>query len=91
MDIMIKSILNKENKIMSSIEERYLSITKIITEGQDSRSEDFRNLITHLEENTEWLKSPASCKYHNSFAGGLVEHSVNVAELSIKFKKIFST
>lgn len=75
---------------MSSIEERYLSITKIITEGQDSRSEDFRNLITHLEENTEWLKSPASCKYHNSFAGGLIEHSVNVAELSIKFKKILA-
>lgn len=90
MDIMIKSILNKEDKIMSSIEERYLSITKIITEGQDSRSEDFRNLITHLEENTEWLKSPASTRYHCSYEGGLVEHSTYVAELAIRFKKLLA-
>lgn len=76
---------------MPSIEERYLEITKIITEGSDPRSEDFRRLIFHLEEDTEWLKSPASTRYHCSYTGGLVEHSTYVAELAIRFKKLLAT
>lgn len=73
-----------------TIEERYLNIVKIITEGNDSRKEDFIRLFTHMEQDTDWAKSPASTRYHNSFEGGLVEHSVNVAELCIKFKKILA-
>ena len=73
-----------------NIEERYLAITEIIKNGNDPRTDDFIKFIKYLEDNTEWINSPASTKYHGSYTGGLIEHSVSVAEVCIKLKKLFA-
>lgn len=73
-----------------SIEERYISLTNIIESSNDPRKDDIHRLLKYLEENTDWLKAPASTRFHGSHEGGLIEHSVNVAELCIKFKKLLA-
>lgn len=35
-------------------------------------------LLDYLENKTDFFEAPASTKYHNSYVGGLVEHSINV-------------
>jgi len=35
-------------------------------------------LMSYLENETDFFTAPASTKYHNSFEGGLVDHSLNV-------------
>jgi hypothetical protein len=51
------------------------------------RKEQFDSLINFMETETSWLTAPASTKYHLSKEGGLLEHSVNVAETMLKIKK----
>lgn len=51
-----------------------------------NREEQFKRLISFIENETEWLTSPASTKYHLCEEGGLLEHSVNVAETMLKIK-----
>ena len=36
------------------------------------------NLMDWLENDTDFFTSPASTRYHGSYEGGLVEHSLNV-------------
>ncbi len=62
--------------------ERY----KVLQEKVVSRKGEFQNLITFMEAKTSWLASPASTKYHLNKEGGLLEHSVNVAETMLKIK-----
>jgi hypothetical protein len=50
------------------------------------RKEQFDRLLSFMETETAWLSAPASTKYHLSKAGGLLEHSVNVAETLLKVK-----
>lgn len=75
---------------MSSLEERYIQLTGLIEGSDEPRKEDMLRLIMYLEEKTEWFKSPASTRYHGSYEGGLIEHSVNVAELCLKLKKFLA-
>lgn len=73
------------------IMKRYENIKDLIKNNLgEARGEEFKNLMDHLENNTEWLTSPASTRYHCSYEGGLIEHSVNVAEVIIKLKKILA-
>lgn len=51
-----------------------------------NREDQFKKLIEFLENETAWLISPASTKYHLCEEGGLLEHSVNVAETMLKIK-----
>ncbi|PWM45299.1 MAG: metal-dependent phosphohydrolase [Clostridiales bacterium] len=37
-------------------------------------------LVEYLETRTDFFTAPASTRYHNNFAGGLLEHSLNVYE-----------
>ena len=48
------------------------------------RKAHFDALIAFMEVETTWLTSPASTKYHLCTEGGLLEHSVNVAESMLK-------
>ena len=48
---------------------------KIATEN--IKREGIQRLLDHLEANG-FYESPASTKYHGSYAGGLVDHSLNV-------------
>ena len=36
------------------------------------------NLMEWLENETDFFKAPASTRYHGSYEGGLLEHSLNV-------------
>ena len=45
------------------------------------------NLIKYLED-TDFFIAPASTKFHNSFEGGLLEHSLNVYENLVKENKL---
>jgi hypothetical protein len=43
-------------------------------------------LIAYLEDRTDWLTSPASMRYHGSYVGGLVDHSVDVVDIALGMK-----
>lgn len=51
-----------------------------------NRREEFINLINFMENETDYLNSPASTRFHLCRTGGLLEHSVNVAETMLKFR-----
>ena len=58
--------------------ERFLEIckTKIKREGLDK-------LLDWLEK-SDFYEAPASTKYHGNFAGGLLEHSLNVYDCIVR-------
>lgn len=72
----------EENDMKNSVLERYDFLKSIIVE----RKEQFGKLIYFIENETSWLTAPASTRYHLCKDGGLLEHSVNVAETMIKIK-----
>ena len=64
------------------INQSYESLkNKVIT-----RKKDFDAFIKMLETETSWLTSPASTRFHLNHEGGLLEHSVGVAENLLKFR-----
>ncbi len=54
------------------------------------RKNEFDNLMTFIEGETSYLTAPASTKYHLCREGGLLEHSVNVAETMLKMKDVLA-
>ncbi|MBI5374101.1 MAG: HD domain-containing protein [Candidatus Schekmanbacteria bacterium] len=50
------------------------------------RKEPFNEIINFLENKTNWLTSPASTRFHLAKKRGLLEHSVGVAETTLKFR-----
>jgi len=54
------------------------------------REKEVRDFIRFLEEETSWLSSPASTRFHNDFEGGLLSHSVSVTEILLKIKGILA-
>ena len=65
-----------------TVSERYEALKSRIV----NRREEFMNLINFMENETDYLNSPASTRFHLCRAGGLLEHSVNVAETMLKFR-----
>lgn len=66
------------------LEKRYSDLkAKVI-----KRKTEFNKLFDILEKETDWLKSPASTRFHLSEEEGLIEHSVNVAETLLKIKTV---
>ena len=68
--------------MQSEVLERYNALKSFVV----NRKEQFHNLINFMEKETAWLTAPASTKYHLCEEGGLLEHSVNVAETMLKIK-----
>jgi len=68
--------------MIKSVLERYKDLKSLVVD----RKEQFNNLINFIENETAWLTAPASTKYHLCKEGGLLEHSVNVAETMLKIK-----
>lgn len=58
---------------MPDMKEEFIQIYRenITREGADA-------LLDYLENKSDFFKSPASARFHGSYAGGLCEHSVNV-------------
>jgi 23S rRNA maturation-related 3'-5' exoribonuclease YhaM len=74
----IGSDYNKQIKLL----ERYEVLKSLVKE----RKKQFESIIQFMENETAWLTAPASTKYHLCKEGGLLEHSVNVAETMIRIK-----
>lgn len=82
---------------MKNVMERYHNLLNLIRDemqkssnATESRLEAFNNLISFLETDTDWLTAPASTKYHNSFKGGLLCHSISVTEIAYKTSDVFA-
>lgn len=67
----------------NAIKDKYELLKSLVLD----RKEQFDKLIRFMENDTTWLTSPASTKYHLCKEGGLIEHSVNVAETMLKIRK----
>lgn len=67
---------------METIKQRYQALLDLMKRG--SRAKEIEAFVRFLENETEWLTAPASTRYHLSKKGGLLEHSVGVAETLLK-------
>lgn len=67
---------------MREIYKRYTALKSLVTQ----RKEEFEALCGFLKKETEWLKAPASTRFHLCKEFGLLEHSCNVAETMLKIK-----
>jgi hypothetical protein len=54
------------------------------------RKQGFDAFINMLEKDTSWLMSPASTKFHLNKEGGLLEHSVGVAETLLRLRELLA-
>jgi hypothetical protein len=77
-----KKLLLGRIGMKKSVLERYKYLKSIVLE----RKGQFDRLVGFIEKETTWLTAPASTKYHLCKEGGLLEHSVNVAETMLKIK-----
>jgi len=68
---------------MYTLMERYEMLKEKVVERRSS----FMHLMNYLEAETDWLKSPASTRFHLSRDQGLLEHSCNVAETMLRLKE----
>ena len=66
-----------------TILERYEALKRRVVK----RKGPFDAFIEILEKETSWLTGPASTRYHLNREGGLLEHSVGVAENLLKFRE----
>ncbi len=69
-----------------SVLKRYNELKSIVVE----RGEQFANLIAFLENETEWLRAPASTRFHLCEEMGLLLHSVNVADTLLRLKSVLA-
>ena len=67
---------------MNELRARYEALKEEVSE----RWAEFAELMKFVETETEYLTAPASTKFHLCKEGGLLEHSVNVAETLLKLK-----
>jgi len=54
------------------------------------RKESFKRFLKFLENETTWLTSPASTRYHLAEKQGLLKHSVGVAETLLRFREFLA-
>lgn len=66
-----------------TVTERYEALKSRVVK----RKTEFDSLINFIENETDYLSSPASTRFHLCRKQGLLEHSVNVAETMLKFRE----
>lgn len=66
-----------------TVTERYEALKSRVVK----RKTEFASLINFMENETDYLSSPASTRFHLCRKQGLLEHSVNVAETMLKFRE----
>ena len=54
------------------------------------RQAEFAELMAFVENETAYMTTPASIKYHLCREQGLLEHSVNVAETMLKLREVLA-
>lgn len=70
----------------NTVAKRYDKLKALVV----NRKVQFDALVSFMEDETTWLTSPASTKYHLCTEGGLLEHSVNVAECMLKIRAVLA-
>lgn len=55
---------------------------------RSTKREGIENLISWLDNETDFKTAPASTQYHNSYVGGLMQHSLNVYYAMLDFQPI---
>ena len=70
----------------NNIQERYDALKNLVV----TRKEEFHNLISFLENEAGFITAPASTRFHLCKEGGLLEHSINVAETLLKLKAVLA-
>lgn len=66
--------------------ERYEALKEKVVE----RKAEFEVLMRYVENETAYMYTPASMKYHLCKEQGLLEHSVNVAETMLKLREVLA-
>lgn len=66
--------------------ENYIRLFDHLVERKDS----VLKLDEWLKANTDWLRAPASSKFHCHYVGGLIDHSVHVVDTLLKLKEQFA-
>lgn len=56
-------------------------------EFSNDQKDALRKLFDYLENETEWLTAYCSTRFHNSYEGGLIDHSINVSNAILKIKR----
>lgn len=69
-----------------TVRERYEELKKKVAK----RKKEFDAFINMLEQESSWLTSPASTRFHLNKEGGLLEHSVGVAETLLKLRSLLT-
>ncbi len=67
--------------------EKYLGRYRHLLETTGARRAGAEKLAEFLEKSTSWLWAPASTEFHLARPGGLIMHSVNVAENLLTLKR----
>lgn len=73
------------NSGMGNLMKEYDELKSLVI---SERKDEFNEFMSWVENSTEYLKAPASTKYHLSVEQGLLQHSVSVAQTMIKLKNI---
>ena len=68
------------------IKERYSVLKAKVVK----RKAEFDLFINMLERDSSWLTSPASTRFHLNKPGGLLEHSVGVAETLLRLRELLA-
>jgi len=77
-----KLLIRNEDRILDILKE-YNEIKELVV---SDRKDSFLSLMSWIEANTEFLRAPASTKYHLSVETGLLQHSVSVVKTMLKIK-----
>jgi len=80
------SNINAENKVPEYLAARYQSLKNLVVD----RKVQFEKLMSFIENDTSYLSTPASTRFHLCRDFGLLEHSINVAETMLKIKTILA-
>lgn len=79
-------MFDHERQMPSDVSGRYEALKQKVA----VRQAEFRKFIGFLEGETSWLTSPASTRYHLNVEGGLLLHSVGVAETALKLRYLLA-
>lgn len=72
--------------VNTKLQDRYFNLKNRVT----NRKDEFEQLMRFIENETSYLSTPASTKYHLCREQGLLEHSCNVAENLLRLKEILA-
>ncbi len=83
------------NRTLEQRETAYNKVKSFIFDSEymqndEQKSNALRSLFNYLETETPWLTAFCSTAYHNSYEGGLLDHSINVANTALRLARVLA-